>query len=199
MNLRKRGVANPFNTYNTEFTNLPAKPFETFSASAVSGKPAQNKREGISYGDPQSVALPPHLFMPEDAQSVNISSERLVAPGTQTILTFSGVPGSIVRFLSYAFYSTAPSPAFPSQIVPTVNGIRVFPYHGDPLDNYSINVSSGPDLSNGSMISCLLDLQPTDKLEWTYFNATGGNVNVGIRMVGYVDQSTIRKIGRFGG
>ena len=196
----KRGNGlNPFNTYDTNFKSLPAKPFETFSASAVSGRHAQEKRQEISNVDPTSVSLPPHLFMPEDSQSLNIQAIQTVAPATTVdVILFRGQAGSIVRFLSYALYTTAANPAL-NFLNPLVNGVRCFPYHGDPQNEFAIYPSTTSDLSNVNLVSCLLDLQPTDVLRWTFTNNDIVAVDIGVRMVGYVDQSTIRKIGRFGG
>src|SRR5690606_1256312 len=106
--------------------------------------------------------------------------------------------GVFVKFIGYGVFFDALMFDL-INLVPSVNGLRVFPFHGDPNSKFKIGLGVGSDLSNTNIIQCQLDLQPNDLLEWTFTNNDVVDVAAGVRMVGYFDQSTQRKIGRFGG
>lgn len=198
-NIKKGGVKHPFQTYDTYFKQEAQRPFEPFAASAVASSKDQQRRQEISNIDPQAVTLPPHLFIPADAQSVDIRRLANVPPAaTVTLLRFVGRKGTFTKFINYSVFFDALLFSL-IDLVPTVNGVRVFPFHGDPQSNFKIGLGTGTDLSNANLIPCQLDLQPNDVLEWTFTNNDTVDVAAGVRMVGYVDQSTVRKIGRFGG
>lgn len=196
---KRGGNVNPFQTYDAAYQQNMNKPWEPFTASAASGEKEAQKRREISDQTPIGVALPPHLFIPADAQSVDIRNLANVPPGaTVDLLRFRGLNGSITRFINYSVYFDALLFNLVN-MVPLVNGQRVFPFHGNPQANYKIGLGTGADLSNANLISCQLDLQPNDELVWQFTNSDVVDVAAGVRMVGYADQSTIRKIGRFGG
>lgn len=196
---KKGGVRDPFNTYDRSFQQELQRPDEVFSASSVASIEDQKRRREISGNDPQAVALPKHLFIPEDAQSVDIRNLANVPPGlTVDLLEFTCPKGMFVKFINYAVYFDALLFNL-IDLVPLVNGNRILPYHGNPQQKYKIGLGTGQDLSNGNLIACQVDLQPGDKLVWRFTNNDVVDVAAGVRMVGYVDQSTIRKMGRFGG
>jgi hypothetical protein len=143
--------------------------------------------------------LPPHLFIPADAQSIDIRNLANVPPATTVeLLRFKAPQGQYVKFINYSIFFDALLFDL-INLVPLVDGIRVFPYHGNPQQNYKIGLGTGQDLSNGNLISCQLTLQPGNELVWKFTNNDVVDVAAGVRMVGYLDQSTIRKIDRFGG
>jgi hypothetical protein len=193
------GPRNPFDTYDQLYKPEVQRPMQPFSASKTSGPADQQRREEISYRQPTPIALPPHLYIPEDAQSVDIRRLANVPPATTvTLLRFVGVRGAITRFINYGVFFDALMFDL-INLVPLVDGVRVFPFHGDPQSQFKIGLGTGADLSNSNMIQCLLDLQPNQVIEWIFTNNDVVDVAAGVRMVGYVDQSTIRKTGRFGG
>ena len=197
--MKKGGSPNPFQTYDEAFTPNMQKPHQTFSASAVSGKKDQESRIASSNLSPTPVTLPPHLFIPSDAQSVDIRTLANVPPATSVdLLVFEGRQGGITKFINYSIFFDALLFNL-IEMVPLVNGKRVFPFHGDPSRNFKMGLGTGSDLSNANLISCQLDLQPRDTLVWRFTNNDTVAVAAGVRMVGYFDQSTIRKQGRFGG
>lgn len=197
--VRRQGVRNPMNSYRENYKQGLDQPDRAFTASSISSKEDQQHRNAISGVRAQPVTLPPHLFIPEDAQSVDLRNLVNVSPGeTVTLLEFVCPKGNFVKFISYAVYFDAL--LFDNvNLVPTVNGERVFPYHGNPQRNYKIGLGTGQDLSNGNLIACQLDMQPGDVLKWEFTSTDSVDVAAGVRMVGYVDQSAIRKQGRFGG
>lgn len=189
--------ANPYTNYDDPFAMQAQRPQEIFQASSIASAQDLNKRMEESNIEPQAVSLPPHLFIPSDAQSVDIRNLVNVPPLTTVdILDFRGRQGGYVKFIGYAIFNDALLLSS-IDLVPLVNGARVLPFHGNPNDNFKIGLGLSPDLS--VLIPCQLDLQPQDRLIWRFTNNGGVDVAVGVRMNGYYSQSTQRKIGRFGG
>ena len=187
----------PYVNYNDPFKSNIQRPEEMFQASAIASAQDIKYRQEISNAQPVGVALPPHLFIPADAQSVDIRNLVNVPPATTVnILDFSGRPGGFVKFIGYSIFNDALLLAT-IDLVPLVNGARVLPFHGNPNLNFKIGLGLSPDLS--VLIPCQLDLQPQDRLIWKFTNNGAVDVAVGVRMNGYYSQSTERKIGRFGG
>lgn len=197
---RKDSVANPFLTYNKNFSTLNQSPNEVFTASPIAGEEDLKRRAEISNNMPQAVSLPPHLFIPSDAQSLDFRCLFNIPPGTQdfVIMSYRGITGGLTKFIHYGIYLDALLFDL-INIVPTVDGVRVFPLHGNPNNNFKIGLGTGADLSNSNLISCQLDLQPGQLLEWKVTNNDVVDIAAGVRMSGYFDQSTQRKTGRFGG
>ena len=166
--IKKGGIQNPFNTYDQFSKNELDKPFEVFSASAANGKLEQENKKRISGFMPYPVSLPKHLFMPEDSQSLDFRAILpSVAPGaTQTIWSFKGPASSTTIFINYVLFSNAPIGSNIS-FFPSVNGVRVLPYHGNPNQNFSIQAYAGSDLSISVPVQCLLQIQPNDVLSWS--------------------------------
>jgi len=197
--MKKGRTDNIFNQRDRNFRATVQNPPDPFAAGRVTDAAQLQRQQAESYNNPTPISLPPHLFPPAQAQTLDLRRLAVVGPNTSTeLIRYKGEPGSIARFIGYAVFFDALSFDL-INLVPTVNGQRVFPRHGDPQSNYKIGLGTGLDLSNSNLISCLLDLQPNDELIWTFFNNDDVDVVAGVRMVGYVDQSQIRKIGRAGG
>jgi hypothetical protein len=149
---------------------------------------------------PTPVALPAHLFIPEGAQSLDLRKLATVTTATLKgeFFRFKSPPGVVTRFLSYGVYNDgALASAF--KFEPEVNGNRVFPYHGDPSDNFRIALGLAPDLSNNSLIPCQLALMPEQEIIWYVTNTSGVDTDMGVRMVGYFDTTQRLTTPRFGG
>lgn len=190
---------NPFASYEAPFKEDVGGSVDPFTASATSGQKDQARRQEQSAAMPVSVSLPPHLFIPETGQSVDLRRlASVIAATSARLIEFTAPKGAISRFIGYSIFTDALNFGL-IEFVPKVNGKRVFPYHGDPQDNYKIGLGLGPDLSNANVINCVLDLNPGDKLTWDFINNDVVNVAAGVRMIGYIDQTITRKIGRFGG
>ena len=188
---------NPFSTYNEHFQSQMQKTANVFSASPIAGAENLKKREEASSIMPQAVSLPPHLYIPADAQSIDISGLANVPPATTvSLLEFTGLKGGLTKFIGYTIFNDALDLTL-IDLIPTVNGIRVFPFHGNPILNFKMGLGLGPDLS--TLIPCQLDLQPNDRLVWTFTNNDLVDIAAGVRMNGYFSQDIQRKIGRFGG
>lgn len=187
----------PYANYDAKFKSVAQRPQQVFQASALTSHQEIVRRQELSNEDPVAVALPPHLFIPDDAQSVDIRNLANIPAGTSVdLLTFKGKAGGLVKFLGYSLFTDAV--LFNNvEWIPLVNGARVLPFHGYPTQNFRMSLSLGFDLS--SLIACQLDLQPQDTLVWRFINNGIVDVAAGVRMSGYYSQSTIRKTGRFGG
>ena len=144
--------------------------------------------------------LPKHLFMPEAVAGVDMRKVCTIIAGSvkQSLFSFVCPVGNTIRFLSYGIFSDALSSA-DTEFIPTVNGNRIFPYHGDPSNNFKMSLGLAPDLSNNSLIPCQLQLNPGDKLEWFVTNIAAIDTFMGVRMVGYLDSAQSRAAARFGG
>ncbi len=188
---------NPYNTYDTNFKARMQTPYNVFGASPVSGAESMQKREEMSSAMPTAVSFPPHLFIPEDAQSVDISALANVPPArTVELLRYKSIKGGFTNFIGYTIFNDALMLAL-INLVPTVNGDRVLPFHGNPQLNFKMGLGLGPDMQ--VLIPCQLQLQPNDVLVWTFTNNDVVDVAAGVRMNGYFSQSTQRKAGRQGG
>ena len=193
---------NPFVTYERGFdTGFDQKPLDVFRGRpTVSQQDIENQAaNSANIETPLNVSLPPNLFVPESAQSVDIRRLAQVPPGTSTDLIVFTAPQSVsTMFIGYAIFSDA----FDFNLInflPTVNGSRIFPFHGDPQLNYKIGIGLAPDFSSGSLIPCQLKMNPGEVLRWTFTNNDVVAVAAGVRMSGYVDSSIVRKNPRFGG
>jgi hypothetical protein len=193
---------NPFNTYDQPFnTGFEQKPKDVIASRPTVSQSDldQQQAAGANQQTPIPVSLPPHLFYPKTAQTVDIRRLAQVSPATTTnLIVFTAPQGVRTNFMGYAVFSDAFSFDL-INFVPTVNGARVFPYHGDPQANYKIGLGLAPDFSNGSLIQCQLLMNPNDVLVWQFTNNDVVAVTAGIRMVGYVDGTIVRGTPRFGG
>jgi hypothetical protein len=188
----RSGVANP--TPDGDGGNL-----DFLNARQVADKSEIKKREAAS-NHPTDVNFPPHLYIPQGAQSLDLRRVVSISSPSSNVLLFSFTcpPGAITRFIKYGIFNDGQNGAN-YDFLPLVDKGRIFPYHGDPTQNYKIYLGVGPDLSESSMIPCQLSLQPGQTLEWYISNSSGVNTSMGVRMVGYFDTTQKRVQGRFGG
>jgi len=168
------------------------------TALQTTDKAAQYKAQQIAA--PKSVSLPPHLFIPAGAQSVDLRKVMNVPTASinYELFRFVAPPGAVTRFISYGIFNDGDNGAN-FNFLPLVDGARIFPYHGDPTDNYRIYLGLGPDLSNTALIDCQLELQPGQTLQWLVTNTAGVDTSMGVRMRGYFDTALQRTTPRFGG
>lgn len=165
----------------------------------------QDQKEAKMLGSKNSVAptpvsLPSHLFTPYGAQSLDLRKLATVSAASikAAFWRFKSPPGVITRFLSYAVFNDGLL-ASDFKFEPEVDGVRVFPYHGDPSDNFRISLGLAPDLSANSLIGCQLALMPEQEIVWYVTNASAVDADMGVRMVGYFDTTQKIVTPRFGG
>lgn len=199
-NVKKGGVPNPFDSYKAPFMQRLQKPHQTVISTPTMTKDDVQKQRQISGSLPSAVSLPDNLFIPKDAQSLDIRTLQNIPASTTglVMLSFSPNKGDKVKIINYAVFFDALLFNLVNMRI-LVNKNRVFPYHGDPNAGYKIGLGTGSDLSNANLISCQLDLAPGDLLEVIVDNLDTVDVAMGVRFSGYVDKSTIRTAARFGG
>lgn len=196
---RKDSVRNPFESYDKPYEANMMDSSDVFNASPIAGAEDLKRRQENSGQMPIAISLPPHLYIPADAQSIDIRNLANVPAGTSVdLMTFTARKGGLTKFIGYGIFFDALMFDL-INMVPLVNGVRVFPFHGNPDRQFKMGLGTGADLSNSNIISCQLDLQPGQQIVWRFTNDDVVDVAAGVRMVGYFDQSTIRKTGRFGG
>jgi hypothetical protein len=202
-------AGNPFDVYKKGFSQaLPsANPDDKsggnlrFTEAMQTTTDAQAKSAAAAgKASPQAISLPPHLFIPEGMQSLDL--RKVVNLPTASVdfelYRFQCPPGMVARFIAYGVFNDGDN-GVNYEFKPLVDGSRVFPYHGDPALNYKIYLGLGPDLSNTAMIPCQLVLQPGQVLQWLLTNTSGVDASMGTRMIGYFDTSQRRTTPRFGG
>jgi hypothetical protein len=187
-------------TYATVNPDQPAGGNDdVFNAMGTSSKSIAETQRAAN-APATNVNFPRHLFIPEGAQSLDFRRVvNLPSPNTDyELFRFVAPPGAVTRFISYGVFNDGSNGA-DFNFKPLVDGSRIFPYHGDPSDNFKIYLGLGPDLSNTSLIPCQLYLQPGQVLQWLVTNTCGVDTSMGVRMVGYFDTAQQRVTGRFGG
>lgn len=175
------------------------KPFQ--AVGTINPDQLRKEHQQIDNRMAQPVRLPPHLFIPEGAEALDLRRVADIAAGTVNpfkFMEFECPQGATCHFISYAIYSDG-GLANLQEFIPRVDERRVFPYQGDPQDNFKINLGLAPDLSNNALIQCQLTLNPGEKLQWYLVNANGVDIAMGVRMFGYIDRSMTRVQGRTGG
>ena len=192
---------NPFNRYKAPFDLASKGAADIFRAVTPSSKREQEQRQAEGERVSTPVSLPKHLFTPEEGQSIDIRNLADIPAGpgsTYNMLTFTAPPGGITRFTSYAIFNDALDFTL-VDFLPTINGSRILPFHGNPQANYKIALGLAPDLSNNSLIECQLALEPGQVLNWLVTNNALVVVTMGVRMKGYLDATQRRVMGRYGG
>jgi hypothetical protein len=175
------------------------KPFE--AVGTISPDQLAKTNQQLDNRTATPVRLPPHLFIPEGAESLDIRRAADIAAGTAApfkLMEFECPQGATCHFISYAIFSDG-GLALNQEFIPRVDDRRVFPFQGDPQNNFKINLGLAPDLSNNSLIQCQLTINPGEKLQWYVLNTNAVDIAMGIRMVGYIDRSMTRVQGRTGG
>ena len=155
------------------------------------------------------IEFPRHLYPPKGAKSIDIRRVCVIPAGTTefTLLKFVCPQGSVAQFTHYAVYNDGLI-LTDFEFVPRVNGSRVFPYHGTPVDiagtngeqqKFLISLGLGTNLSNANLCNGELCLQPNQKIEWVVNNLGSVDAVMGVRMVGYFDPAVGVESSGFGG
>ena len=171
------------------------------AVNTITADRAKIEKQKLDNRNATPVRLPPHLFIPEGAESLDIRRAADIGAGTVTptlLMSFRSPKNATTHFISYAVYSDG-ALAANQQFIPRVQGRRVFPYQGDPNNNFRIDLGLAPDLSNNSLISCQLTINPDELFEWYVINTNLVDIAMGVRAVGYIDYLMKRVNSRTGG
>lgn len=173
-----------------------------FSNAGAVSRAQDPKAKSQEAAKPVKIEMPNHVFpyTPLGAQSLDFRKvSTVVAASVRTLLfEFQAPAGSRTVFTAYALFSDAANAAT-TEFVPEVDGNRVFGFHGDPSNNFKMNLGLSPDVSNNALIPAQLVLEPGQWIRWYLTNTDTVDVVMGIRMVGYFDASAKRVAPRFGG
>lgn len=133
-----------------------------------------------------SVNLPENHYSPDGADSFDIRVVGVLDGGaTETLLSYKAESSQTIRFIRYGIYANIVL-ANNVDFFPTVNGSRILRYHGDCNDNFKMNLSVGPDLTENSLIPCDIVLRPGEILEWKVTNNSAVKSDLGVRMRGFL-------------
>lgn len=176
---------------------VPNDNTKVFEAMETTDKPIQASNAAVPR--PTQVAFPPHLFIPQNAESIDIRKVMNIPAATSDyeILSFTAPEGAVTRFIQYGVFNDGLLAA-DYRFLPVIDGSRIFRYHGDPTDNYRIALGLGPDLSETAMIGCQLMLYPGQTVKWLVTNSSAVDTAMGVRMKGYLDTSQRLVPTRFG-
>lgn len=189
-----QGVAAPGTPKRDPFGDNRRNPFDAVLAATPEEAAADKGR----YSNPTPILLPRYTTAPEGAETVDIRRIAVLDPGESfTLYEFTCQPGTTTVFFGYALYTDALDNA-DILWLPTLDSRRILAYHGDPADNYKINLALGIDLSQANLIPCQVFMQPGQILRWQVTNNGSAQASMGVRMSGYLDvgqQLTSSKIG----
>lgn len=135
---------------------------------------------------PVKVYLPENIYNPDGSETFDIMRLQLTNANTkETVLEYTAGNQQTIRFTRYGIFNNK---TFGAEVrfYPTINGKRILVFHGDPLDNFSLYLSVGVDLSENAMIPCDITLNPGDTLKWEAENISGVNGEFAVRMRGYI-------------
>lgn len=160
---------------------------------------------GVNFGNTNTTNesritdLPKHLYIPSYAQSMDLRNLAIIPAGTNfDLINFVAPLNGTTRFYGYGLFNDALLFANVEFII-TVDGKRALPFHGNPNDNFKLALGVAPDLSNSSIINCSIQLNPGQRIIVNAVNDDVVDVTMGVRLVGYLDSSSIREDARQGG
>lgn len=146
--------------------------------------------------------FPPHLSPPPGAYTVNFIALATVPAATAepglVLWEYTHDTDNILRFTHYAIFNDGLL-ATATYFKPTINGNRIFQYHGNPMDNFRISLGNAADMNNASLNPVNIELRKGQTISWRVVNTGAVDSDMGVRMVGYIDSSIKRSANRFGG
>ena len=151
---------------------------------------------------PTPVEFPRHLFPPAGVDTIDMRIVRQMDPGeTFDLIDFQPSLLNILGNVYITHYAIFNDGLLEDSFsfLPTINGMRIYPYHGNPAKNFLISLGLAPDEANYALIPGFLTMNPQDRLKWTAYNKDTVSVAMGVRVTGYVDQTSKRVVTRFGG
>lgn len=143
--------------------------------------------------------FPQNMYLPEGAKSIDMRNLFTVDPGaTETLIDYTPSSGGVAVITHFGIFNDGLL-ASDFDFFPTVNGNRIYPFHGDPLENFRLYLGTAPDLSNDSLHHAPITLQPGQRLLWRVQNRAAVPTDMGVRVVGYFTRIQDRKQVPFGG
>jgi hypothetical protein len=148
--------------------------------------------------NPFKITLPVNFYNPVGADSFDIRALDVFTAGQKKVLmTYTAKAGQTIHFIKYGLFTDILS-ADNVRFYPTIDGNRILRYHGDPNNDFALNLSVGPDLTEDSMIPCEFDLKAGQTLQIVGENLSGADADLGVRFRGYIVNENASSRG-FGG
>lgn len=151
--------------------------------------------------------FPRHLYPPRNVKTIDMRIVRSMDPGEVfDMINFNpkalGIYGTVF-FTHYAVFNDGLLESDYS-FLPTLNGNRIYPYHGNPQNTrapgtFLISLGLAPDEANYALIPGFFIMNPEDTYVWQVTNGSTVETDMGVRVVGYVDESSKRTSQIFGG
>lgn len=146
----------------------------------------------------QQTELPHNFFIPRGAKSVNLKTKTTINAGVdrQSIFTFTVPQGYHGMFYGYALSSDS-NVAGAILFIPKAAGSNILAFHGDPTvpgNPINLPTSNGGvnDLSDLALVSSQIEVPSGKVIEFLATNTTGAPIDVGVRLIGFVDATKIR-------
>lgn len=136
--------------------------------------------------NPFKVTLPNNFYNPVGTDSFDIRALDVYAPAEQKVLlSYTAKEGQTIRFIKYGLFTNILK-ADDVRWYAKINGNRILRYHGDPQQDFALNLSLGPDLTENSLIPCDFDLKTGQTLEIVAVNNSASPADIGARFRGYL-------------
>lgn len=175
--------------------------------------PGDRAEVAASQTDLTPVSFPRHLYPPQGVQTIDIRIVRNMDPGEVfDLITFNPAALGITSAVYITHYGIFNNGLLEADyaFLPTLqtgtggHPQRIYPYHGNPNNtvqpgNFLISLGVAPDLADYSLLNGYLVMNPQDTLNWQATNHSAVITAMGVRVVGYVDSSTLRTAQQFGG
>jgi len=148
--------------------------------------------------NPFKITFPRNFYNPVGADSFDIRAlDVFIAGEKKVLMTYVAKEGQTIHFIKYGLFTDILK-ADEVRFYPTIDGNRILRYHGDPNNDFALNLSVGPDLTEDSMIPCEVDLKPGQTLQIVGENLSGADADLGVRFRGYIMNENASSRG-FGG
>lgn len=143
--------------------------------------------------------MPPNFYMPDQSKSVDLKTKTTVNAGAvkQSIFSFTVPQGYQGMFYQYALLSASNVPG-EIRFHVEVGGSPILMFHGDPTVagnplNLPTSGNGVNDFSDQALVRAQIIVPALKAVEFFASNTTAGNIEVGVRLVGYVDSTARRR------
>jgi hypothetical protein len=172
---------------------LPSRASSLLNPVTTGGEDKRKNEEAQKHADPPSIMLPLNYAVPENADSISLWNIEDIAPGVtgHILLEFTAAQAGVTRILKYALFTNALG-GTDIEFLPTRDGVRAYPYHGNPMNSGKITQPLTDNLGDGSLVNAPITLLPGQTVRWLVSNNSLAVASCGVRIFGYVDQNVLR-------
>jgi hypothetical protein len=144
-------------------------------------------------------SLPYNHYTPAWARTFEFKKLTEVPANAGKLLLFEfKVPsGMTLVWTHYALFNDAFTTASYFDI--TVNNAKVLKFHGDPADDFKLSLGNNASLDESALNEANIIVREGETIRWFVINDDDVKVTMGVRMKGFIDNSSKIKSHRFGG